>query len=157
MRGGRIVPQSKLPPAYPTARNVPIDQSLRRAAVKELNADMVSPDAEIRAHALEAIEKEGKDAAADAVSAGLIDADPLVRYAACLTAGQLQLQRDHDTLLQLAEDKDSGVRVVARYALHRLGDYRYSHDLELLSRDTEARVRGTTAMVLGMLHRFHSD
>jgi HEAT repeat protein len=54
-------------------------------------------------------------------------------------------------LMQLVDDKDTAVRVTARFGLHRIGIYTYSHDLELLARDPEPRVRGTTAMVLGMI------
>ena len=39
----------------------------------------------------------------------------------------------------------------AKFALHRLGDTRQSHDLERTSRDPSDRTRGDTAMVLGLL------
>ena len=85
------------------------------------------------------------------ILAALSDPAPEVRYAACLAVGELQLKDAHDTLLGLADDKDAAVRVAARFALHRIGDFRHSHELEQLSRDSEPRVRGTTAMVLGMI------
>jgi HEAT repeat protein len=43
------------------------------------------------------------------------------------------------------------VRVVVRYALHRVGNFKYSHDREEMAKDPQARVRGTAAMVLGMM------
>jgi HEAT repeat protein len=38
-----------------------------------------------------------------------------------------------------------------RFALHRIGDTRYSHDLEAYARDTNPEVRGKTALALGLL------
>jgi HEAT repeat protein len=43
------------------------------------------------------------------------------------------------------------VQVAVRFALHRLGDTRRSHDLEKFAKDPDVSVRGDTAMVLGML------
>jgi HEAT repeat protein len=37
------------------------------------------------------------------------------------------------------------------FALHRLGDVRYSHDFESMARDTNAEIRGKTALALGFL------
>jgi HEAT repeat protein len=150
-RKGRDIGPSKQAAAAPVERKVPLDPKLREAAAKELQTAFQSVDPEVRAHAVEGLQK-GSGAWRDQTLLGaLSDPDPLVRYAACLGVGQLQMKAAHDTVLSLADDKDPAVRVVARYALHRIGDYRYSHELEKLSRDPEARVRGTTAMVLGMI------
>ena len=151
MRPGRDLGPSKQAPSYPAARNVPIDSALRVDAQKELVSALRSVDPEVRAHALEGLEKSDRSDRDGLVVEALSDPEALVRYAACLAAGQLQIKSAHATLLLLADDHDSAVRVAARYALHRIGDYRHSHELELLSRDTEPQVRGTTAMVLGML------
>jgi HEAT repeat protein len=149
-RAGRIIGPSQQAPSYAAARNVPLDPALRADADRELRVDLQSSDPEIRAHALEALQKNGADDSRQ-ITAALGDTDPLVRYSGCIAAGQIQLKSAHDALLALADDHTAVVRVVARYALHRIGDYRYSHDLEALSRDPEPQVRGTTAMVLGML------
>lgn len=151
MRAGRVAGPSQQAPRYAAARNVPLDPALRAAAEKELRTDLQSNDPEIRAHALEALQKAGSVSPAE-VTAALADSDPLVRYSACLAAGQTTLKSAHDVLLRLADDDhDAAVRVAARYALHRIGDYRFSHDLETLSRDPQPQVRGSTAMVLGMI------
>lgn len=150
MRAGRVPGASAHVAAYPAPRNVPLDAALRAAAERELEGQLQATDPEVRAHALEALQKRGAGHVGEVLKA-LDDSDPLVRYAACLAAGQVQLKEAHDSLLRLADDHDPAVRVVARYALHRIGDYRYSHELEQLSRDPQPQVRGTTAMVLGML------
>ena len=150
MRAGRVPPASAHVAAYPASRNVPLDPSLRASAERELQGDLKSNDPEIRAHALEALWR-GSAAQASEVLKAMDDPDAFVRYAGCLAAGQIRLKEAHDALLRLADDHDPAVRVVARYGLHRIGDYRYSHDLEQLSRDPQPQVRGTTAMVLGML------
>jgi apolipoprotein N-acyltransferase len=151
-RTGRILPPSKPPPAYPASKDLPLDPQLRAAADQELVKSLRDSDPNVRAHAIEAVQETTGKEHAQQIVAALSDPDPLVRYAACLAVGQLKLVDAHEQLLKLADDdKDAGVRVVARFALHRIGDYRYSHDFERLSRDPEARVRGTTAMCLGML------
>ena len=151
MRQGRVPGPSKQPPTYPAARNVPLDKSLRNDAQKELVSALRSVDPEVRAHALEGLEKADTPDRDAMIVAALSDQEGLVRYAACLATGQLEIKSAHATLLKLADDHDPAVRVAARYALHRIGDYRHSHELEQLSHDPEAQVRGTTAMVLGML------
>lgn len=150
MRAGRVPGLSRQAPTYAAAHDVPLDASLRDAAGKELQRDLHANDAEIRAHAIEALQRTGTAEPAEVIAA-LSDREALVRYASCLAAGQMQLTAAHDQLLRLVDDSDPAVRVTARYALHRIHDYRYSHDLEQLSRDPLPQVRGTTAMVLGMI------
>lgn len=150
-RQGRVLEPSKQAPSYASAKTIAIDPALRGDALRELEAGLHATDPEVRAHSIEGLEKAGAEKAGRPVIAALADPEPIVRYAACMAAGNLQLKDAHEALLKLADDKDAAVRVVDRYALHRLGDYRYSHELEQLSRDPEPRVRGTTAMVLGML------
>lgn len=150
MRAGRVPGPSQQAPTYAAARDVPLDASLRAQAERELQTDFHGNDPEVRSHALEGLQKTGT-AQAGQIMAALSDPAPLVRYAGCLAAGQMQLHPAHDLLLRLVDDSDPAVRVAARYGLHRIGDYRYSHDLEQLSRDPQPQVRGTTAMVLGMI------
>ena len=150
MRAGRVPGISRQAPTYAAARDVPLDSSLRAAADKELETDLQSSDPEIRSHALEALLNSGTSHEQE-VTAALSDREPLVRYSACLAAGQMQLASAHELLFRLIDDHDPAVRVAARYALHRIGDYRYSHDLEQLSHDPLPQVRGTSAMVVGMI------
>jgi HEAT repeat protein len=63
----------------------------------------------------------------------------------------LRLAQARDALLICSDDADPSVRIGAKFALHRLGDTRQSHDLELTARDPSPRSRGDTALVLGLL------
>lgn len=148
---GRMPGMPTPPPAYPAARTVSVNPQLQASARQELAESLHSPTAILRAHAIEAVrEVDGAEHEADIVAA-LGDTAPVVRYAAAMAAGDLKLKAAHPALLKLLDDKDRAVRVVALYALHRIGDTRHSHELEKTSRDPEPRVRGTTAMVLGLL------
>jgi HEAT repeat protein len=125
------------PVPYPDKQNVALRPELAAAARQEIVQQLHSPDAETRVHALEAVSMTDMRDQADEVIRSLGDREPMVRYAAAL--------------LSIAEDRDEKVRVVVRYALHRLGDTHLSHQLEKMSQDPDAAVRGTIAMVLGLL------
>ena len=148
---GKTIGLPPAPPAYPPARNVPLDPQLQAAARHELQLDLHSQNPSVRAHALEAVRDTTGTQDAAQIIAALNDPDPLVRYAACLAAGELKIEPAHAALLRAASDQDSAVRAVARFALHCIGDTHLSHQLEKLSQDAEPRVRGTTAMVLGLI------
>jgi HEAT repeat protein len=150
-RAGREIPRGKLPPGFPVSKDVPLDQKLKAAADQELVKALHDADPNVRAHAIEAARESTGDAHAKEFIAALSDPNPLVVYSAGLAAGDLRLKDAQEPLLRLIDHKDSGVRVVARYALHCLGHYKYSHDLEELAKDPQPSVRGTTAMVLGMI------
>lgn len=143
--------RSEPPPPVPPRVDVPVDQKLRDLAWQELSLAKGSPNPVIRAHALEGM-KEGVGAsAADAIISGLADDAAIVRFAAAMAAGELKLAEARKPLLQLIDDVDASVRVAARFALHRLGDTSRSHDLENTAKDPQARTRGDTALVLGLL------
>src|SRR5579863_1033039 len=125
-RTGRVLPPSRQPPAYPASKDVPLDPQLQNAAEQELLKDLHDPDPDIRAHAIEALCQATGTRHAEELLAALSDKDALVRYAACLAVGDLQLHAGQNDLLKLVNDPDPGVRVVARFALHRIGIYTYS-------------------------------
>lgn len=150
-RSGRILPTPKLPPAYPVSKDVPIDPQLQASARHELESDLHSSDADVRAHAIEALQETTGSEYARQIAEALSDPSALVRYAAGLAAGQLKLADAREQYLRLLDDHDAAVRVVAHFDLHQIGDFRHSHELEKLSRDPEPRVRGTTAIVLGLI------
>ena len=57
----------------------------------------------------------------------------------------------YQPLLGMVNDRDLRVEAAVRFALHRLGDTRWSHQLETLATNPNPRVRAVTAQVLGML------
>jgi HEAT repeat protein len=140
-----------LPPAYAPPRAESLDPQLVMDARHELAQDLHAPDAETRIHAIEGVSLSNSEEFVADIIRGLSDGEPMVRYAAALSIGQLRLADAHAALLAIADDRDEKVRVVVRYALHRLGDVRLSHQLERMSQDPDPAVRGSTALVLGLL------
>ena len=136
------------PPAPAIAQGGPID----KVALRELLAQTEYRDSVRRCDALEALTEASPDDAADPAVGALSDDDPTVRFAGCMTVGVLRLSEAHDQLLKMHDqDKSRVVQVGVRFALHRLGDRRYSHDLEEFAVDPLTEVRGKTAFVLGRL------
>ena len=147
----RLNQPPKPPPPVPPRVDVPVDQGLRDLAWQELSQAKGSPNPIIRAHALEGMKDSVGANAGDAITSGLSDQDPVVRFAAALATGELKLAQGKKQLLALVDDVDASVRVGARFALHRLGDVSRSHDLEVTARDPNPRTRGDTALVLGLI------
>jgi HEAT repeat protein len=150
-QGQKIVKDPAPPPKYPPKQPMAIDQSARAQAKREVMAALQSKDPVVRANGVEAIQDglgvEGKPE----ILAALNDPDPLVRFAACMACGSLRISDARPRLLVLANDNDASVRVGVRYALHRIGDTHLSHDLEKLAANPDPRVRGNTALALGLL------
>ncbi len=145
------MPPPKHAPPPPPRRPIPLDQSLRQKAREQIEKSMASSDPIIRANAVEASQESlGDEDRIDIVSK-LTDSEPVVRFAACMACGGLQLNEAHQKLLDLVHDPDMDVQIGSRYALHRIGDTRYSHDLEVFARQVDPHVRGNTVMVLGLL------
>lgn len=139
------------PVAVPARQNVSVDPALQDAARREIFTASASPDPLIRAHAMEAMRNSMGEEAAPYIVKGLTDEAAIVRFASSMAAGELRLAQAKDPLLVLSDDADASVRIGARFALHRIGDKRQSHDLEATAKDPNPRVRGDTAMVLGFL------
>jgi HEAT repeat protein len=139
------------PPSYPRAESKPVDEALRDAARSELIKEASAQDAFMRSHVIEAWKQIGGNEAVVAAVAGLSDPAPVVRFSACMALGELKEKSALPQVIKRLDDKDRNVQVAARYALHRMGDKRHSHDLEKFAMDWNAGVRGNTMMVLGLL------
>ena len=158
--GGRQGPKAlKVPPRAPEAPPVPpvqhveVDPQLLVSARQEIAQAFQSNDPVLRANALEAAQDAlDAPAARDLILRGLGDGAPLVRFAAAMAAGHMRLKDAYQPLLKLVNDDEVRVRIGVRYALHRLGDTRFSHDLERTAQDPDPFIRADTAMVLGMLN-----
>ena len=147
----RLNQPPKPPPVVPSVVQTPVDQELRNLAWQELSVAKGASNPLIRAHALEGMKDSVGASAADAILSGLSDEAGIVRFAAALAAGELKLAQARSTLAGMVDDPDPSVRVAVRFALHRLGDVRRSHDLEVYANDPAPQVRGRTALVLGLL------
>jgi HEAT repeat protein len=133
-------------PAAPPVKAMPLDESLHAAALGTLINAEDSNRPGIRANAIEALQETSPRDGADAAIKGLTDADPGVRFSACMAVGELKLASAHQRLLDMHDsDPSRVVQVGVRFALHRLGDTRYSHDLEKFARDPDPEIRGKTA------------
>lgn len=129
----------------------PADPLLRAQAMRELQAACASPNAVVRAHALEALQELAIPDAPALILAAVRDRESVVRFAAAAAAGEMRLAEAREPLLTLVNDNDANVRVAAIFALHRLGDSRFSRTLEQTLVDPDAGVRANTAMLLGRL------
>jgi HEAT repeat protein len=157
--GGVVRPYQlpKPPPAVPATRHVRLDPALMAEARQEILKTYRSSDPVLRAHAIESMQNTVPAEMAQQILAGLSDNSPLVRFAATVAVGQLELNEAKPKLLTLAEDADASVRIGAKFALHRLGDSRFTHDFEFTYRDPVKSTRGNTAMVLGLLGEPDAD
>jgi HEAT repeat protein len=141
----------KLPSPPPPKKLVPIDAELRQAAETEISKEFGSNDPFLRANAVEATQKTTGAADAPRIISALTDSSPAVRFAGAMAAGSLRLEQARPRLLTMTEDADASVQVAVRFALHRLGDTRLSHDLETFAKNPNPRVRANVALALGLL------
>jgi len=148
----RVHRPPKAPPPVPAQVDTPIDPSLQAQARAELKRGAESSAPLVRAHAIEMMRDAAPEEAPTYVVKGLDDKAAVVRFASALAAGELRVRDARDALHRLAlEDKDASIRVAARFGLHRLGDTSLSRELEDSARSPDARTRGDTATVLGLL------
>jgi HEAT repeat protein len=147
----KVLGPPKEPPAYPQAKAMPIDSAWQAQARKELDVDLKSSDEIIRAHALEVVKNVKPHDAASIISVALNDQSPLVRKAAALAAGELREQSVQSQLEPMLEAAHTPERMAIIFALHRMGDFRFTHEFEKTAIDPDPHVRGDTALMLGML------
>ena len=141
---------STIPPV-PPLRAVPLDPALQQAARDEIKAEIAATDPVVRAHAVEAAATGMKADGKAILLEALRDTEGIVRFAAAMACGDMQLTDAHDRLFAMLDDENMQVRIATRYALHRLGDKRFTHYLEQTSLSPMPGVRGNTALVLGRL------
>lgn len=109
-----------------------------------------------RVYAIEAIEQVLPEAAGPIVRQGLEDSEPLVRSAAAMAAGRLQLTAAKPRLREMAMFKRRGAeREIRAYcsvlgALHRMGYTRHSKDFRMWLFHQAPEVRGQAAAGLGL-------
>src|SRR2546423_1196680 len=131
----KLMPLPAPPPSYPPAKPMAIDESLRASAKREILAGLKSSDPIVRANSIEAAQNGLGADAAQQIMAALDDPEPVVCFAAAMACGRLHLSDAQPKLLALVDSQNANIRVAVRYALHRLGDTHYSHELETLAAD----------------------
>ncbi len=136
------------PPMEPIAESQLGDnamEALKRAVRYEHAAYM-------RAIGIEVMERRLGTDALPWIRNALHDDDPGVQYAAILALGSLEDRESSERIRAIAEQEDEILKVVALYALHRLGDTSRTGELPpLLLEHPSADVRRTAAFVLGRL------
>lgn len=145
-------PNPRRAPAPPPRVDMRIDPKLQERAANELLAATRSDDPIIRAHAIESVKRIGGEGSEQIILEALNDPEGIVRFGGAMAAGERQIAAAHERLLEMVDDSSASVQVAVRYALHRLGDYRRSRDLETFAKDPRTGVRANTAMVLGLLN-----
>ena len=138
------------PPVEPAPKYSPesLNSGLRARARAELLAETGSPDPFLRCNAIEAMSDVDPADAATIVLNGLTDDQASVRFAAAVAAGQMKLVDAYKPLLAMVDDPDPRVQAGVRFALHRLGDTRLSHDLEHLAASADPQDRHAVAEAL---------
>lgn len=147
----KLLGPSKLPPTPPPVKSMSIDAALQAQAKAQVLAALGASDPILRAHGLEIVKITKLPEAQDLLSKGLGDSSSLVRKAAALATGELQLKPLHDSVLNNLSGADLPERMADIFALHRLGDTRYSHLYEQTAMSLDPHVRGDTALMLGLL------
>ena len=147
----RLPRQPKSAPKAPSSVAMKIDPSLVRRADNVIAGAFAADDPVLRANAIEATQKTVGAAGSERILAGLNDSAPLVRFAACMAAGQVPVPAAYARVAQLADDPYASVQIGARFALHKLGDKRLSHDFEKYVLDPDPRVRGNAVLAIGLL------
>jgi HEAT repeat protein len=148
----RQIPAPKEPPAPPPARPDKIDPALQTAARAEIEAHLASNDEFVRSHAIEAVQQTQGAAGQAIYLKGLTDPAAQVRFTSAMAVGHLRIGAAKDDLLRMINDPSRRVGIAVRFALHRLGDQRFTKDLETTAKDPLVwQLRAETAVVLGLL------
>lgn len=149
---GEVVPRRKSPPPAPAYEPTPIDAALRQQAREAIETFATDPNPVNRANAIEAAKSTLGEAGRAIVLRGLSDDRAMVRFAACIGAGDLKYVETRPVLFRLAYDTDPNVRLAARYGLHKIGDTTLSQELVMPGlRDDRIGVRSNAVMLLGLL------
>ncbi len=121
---------------------------LREDAIGFLLQHSVSEQAEVRANALEALQRVPARSRA-ALRIGLRDPNLGVRYVAAFSVGKLQLTELAGEVRRLTNDPNPSVRAAALFALHQCGEAVDISPLSTLLLQPDPTLRGNVAFILG--------
>src|SRR5215213_10433219 len=155
--GRQSPPYAKYPaaaeaPAPPPRQAVALDRGLSATARGEVAQALRSSEPLLRGQAVDALRYLPQAEASKHLLPLLDDAYRGVRFSAAMLAGERKLTDLYGPLRRLARtDPDPNVAVATRFALHKLGDRRLTHDFEQLAVSQDPRVRRNVALALGLL------
>jgi HEAT repeat protein len=132
-----------------------VNPALRTEARRLLLAGLSSHDPVTRTHCIEGLrESIGYEAKMDLLKC-LGDPEPMVRFAASMACGEMRIGEARPALYHLLNDQrqrpDPHVQIGAIFALHRMGDTRFSAGLEQALRSSDEEVRANAAFAFGRL------
>lgn len=113
-----------------------------------------SQDALVRVHAVEALAQTLGPEVGELYAQSLTDPHPGVRFAGAMAIGDVRFSPGKRKLLEMVEnpETDKNVLVAALYALHRLGNDKYTGLLaDLLTCEESGSVRANAAMAMGKM------
>lgn len=139
-------------PAPPPKQSVALDPLLTSDAKGEITSALRSSDPLMRGQALDGLRYVAPAEAAKLVVPLLNDPYRGVRFSAAMLAGDLKLKEVYPKLAQqVRTEEDPNVSIALRFALHKLGDTRLTHDLEKFAVNQDPQVRRNVALALGLL------
>jgi len=119
-------------------------------AVRELIELSQGPNPALRSNAIEAMQQL-PERALPTTQRGLEDPNPAVRFAAVVSAGQLEFKSLVPAIRPLVRDPNRSVRAAAIYALHRLGEEIDLTPLAGMLRSQDPGLRSNVALLMGLM------
>lgn len=150
-RAAARAPKPVKMPEVPELLPTPIDESLQQKARAELAAAFESSNPIVKAQALEASVRTNDPELLPRAAAALRDKNSFIRFAGAMAIGDAKIKSLYREVFALRNDNNMDVQVAVRYAMHRLGDKRYSDELAKLTTHPQKSVRANAAMVLGRI------
>ena len=120
-------------------------------AVEQVETSARSADPERRVNAMELCEFLGPPRAEPLLAAGIEDPIVPVRFCAVVNAARLDLQGQLPRIRALAETASPYERAAIIFALHLMGDHVEITPLAAMLGSDDPGLRGTSAMLLGMM------
>ncbi|MFI5380824.1 MAG: HEAT repeat domain-containing protein [Tepidisphaerales bacterium] len=138
-------------PATPVVAGSSVDPAVVERARNTLAELLTHNDETVRAHAIEAFKDSMGPAGRQVYINALRDQSSLVRFAGAMAIGEVRLAEAKPLLVPLLTDADPSVQVASIFAMHRLGETKYSVGLERSLGSPDKWTRANTCMVLGRL------
>ncbi len=131
----------------------PVRSDLRSQSVEVLRAGLkYEANPIVRVQSVEAIGSTESSDLLPWLRTALLDDQPAVRFAACVTLGTMRDKVSESKIRDLLRGNDVNVKLAALYAIHRLGDSRRTGELSsYLLQDKDVIARRHAAMLIGLI------